>query len=296
MFRLCLLLAVTTACFGRVRETVAEMHTRRTRTCPHDLDWAARTDVTFFKLSSQSWQDGYLAYVFQNIGVTNKFYVEFGFNEDSFEGGSGANTYALHKHFGWTGLLLDGGHSNATINLHREMIYPDNIVSLFEKYDVPLEPDYVSVDVDSTDVLILEKLLASKFAPRVLTVEYNSNFPLEATISLTPTSRWNGRDLRFGASLGAIHAVATRHGYSLVHIVPGLDAVLVRSDILCSGKILPYETWKNTVAARMHARCASVAECADDFMDSEVYFATHDVAKARTAARKYLDKHPEIVT
>jgi hypothetical protein len=269
-----MLLWLTLARFGHTTQALAaEPHTRRTRSCPHDLDWATRTNLDFLRLSSQSWQDGYLAYVFQNIGVTNKYYVEFGFNAASFEGGTGANTHLLHKAFGWTGLLLDGEHSNASINLHRETLSPDNIVSVFDKYNVPLEPDYVSIDVDSTDVLILDKLLASKFSPRVVTVEYNSNFPLEATISVTATTRWNG-DVRFGASLGAIHAVASRWGYSIVNVVPSLDVVLVRSDVLCAGKVAPYESWRRHTGVRMHTVCPSVAACADSFMDSEVYFET----------------------
>ena len=74
--------------------------------------WTLRRDVDFFQIKSQQTQDGVLAYIFQNIGVTNKYYVEFGFNAQTFEGGSGANTYVLHKHFGWEGLLLDGQQDN----------------------------------------------------------------------------------------------------------------------------------------------------------------------------------------
>lgn len=259
--------------------------------CPRDATWATRTNLAFFKLSSQSWQDGYLAYVFQNIGVTNKFYVEFGFNADSFEGGSGANTYVLHSSFGWQGLLLDGDHSNATINLHRAMVLPDTIVSLFDKHNVPLEPDYVSIDVDSCDVLLLEALLASKYSPRVLTVEYNANFPLNATISVTPSTSWNGHDRRYGASLGAIHAVARRHGYSIVNVVPGLDAVLVRDDALCGGDVLPVDSWKHLTGTPTHHACIDVAECVHHFMDSEVYFATKDVGKAQQAAADYMATH-----
>lgn len=268
--------------------------TRVARSCPRDLDWSARTDLDFFKLSSQSWQDGYLAYVFQNIGVTNKYYVEFGFNSNSFEQGSGANTYLLHRAFGWTGLLLDGDHSNATINLHREFLSPDNIVSVFEKYSVPVEPDYVSIDVDSADVLILEKLLASKFSPRVLTVEYNANFPLDATISVTPSMQWNMQDRRYGASLGAVHAVARRHGYSIVNVVPSLDAVLVRDDVLCSGRVPPHETWRPLTNVVSHGPCPG-PECVQSFMDSEVYIATHDLGRAQKAAQAYLSQHPTIL-
>ena len=47
------------------------------------------------------------------VGTSNKFFVEFGFNANSYEEGSGANSEALY-HAGWRGLLLDGRRSNAT--------------------------------------------------------------------------------------------------------------------------------------------------------------------------------------
>jgi hypothetical protein len=37
----------------------------------------------------------------------------------------------------WRGLLMDGTHQDPSIGLKRELIYPTNIVDLFEKYSVP---------------------------------------------------------------------------------------------------------------------------------------------------------------
>ena len=59
---------------------------------------------------------------------------EFGFDSNNFTGGGGSNTHYLRLHYGWTGLLMDGSHSNPGINLHMERISPDNIVHLFEKH------------------------------------------------------------------------------------------------------------------------------------------------------------------
>ena len=79
----------------------------------------------------------------------------------------------LKSKYNWSGLLMDGGHTNASINLHREIITSANVVELFGKHAVPYEPDYVSIDIDSTDLWILRAVLASAYRPRVLTVEYN---------------------------------------------------------------------------------------------------------------------------
>lgn len=127
------------------------------------------------KVHSQTMQDGVLEAIFEHIGTTNKYYVEFGFDADSFEGSIGSNTRNLYGQ-GWTGLLMDGGYENASINLHKEFLTDRNIVELFDKYLVPRAPDYVSIDVDSCDIWILLQLTKA-YRPRVITVEYNSNFP-----------------------------------------------------------------------------------------------------------------------
>ena len=78
--------------------------------------------AAFARAQSQGAQDYIIADIFDRIGVTNGYYVEIGFNSPTFEGGTGANTWALHRR-GWRGLLLAHG--------------------------APLEPDYVSIDIDS---------------------------------------------------------------------------------------------------------------------------------------------------
>ena len=49
--------------------------------------------------------------------VTNRFFVESGYDSDTLEGGGGSNTLQLRR-AGWHGLLLDLQHQNASINLH----------------------------------------------------------------------------------------------------------------------------------------------------------------------------------
>ena len=56
--------------------------------------------------------------------------------------------------------------SNASINLHKELVYSHNIVALLEKYGVPKHLDYVSIDVDSTDIWLVEALLRSTESKR----------------------------------------------------------------------------------------------------------------------------------
>ena len=173
---------------------------------------------------SQGGQDARLRQIFAAIGVLNRSYVEFGY-----QGRSTSNTFALWKD-GWNGLLLDGNPrwvsktDGSESNLHRAKITSRSIVRLFRRHGVPLEVDYVSIDIDSYDLWVLRALLGSEYRPRVLTVEYNSNFPWDAGQLAFPDpevmrvpvrqQQWGG-NCYMGSSAAALHAVAREHRYSV---------------------------------------------------------------------------------
>eukprot|EP01083_Nonionella_stella_P291426 991655_1 len=99
---------------------------------------------------SQVRQDSILETIFSYIGTTNKFCVEFGVDNNANLGG---NTLLLAKK-GWNSLLLDGNQDSAHMNLHKEWISRLTINSIFDKYNVPENPDYVSIDIDSCDLWV----------------------------------------------------------------------------------------------------------------------------------------------
>ena len=96
---------------------------------------------------------------------------------------------------------MDRDYSDATINLHKETITAENIIQLFEKYNVPVAPDYVSIDIDSTDLWVFRSVVSSKYRPRVVTVEYNMNYPMNSTLTCTSSCFWLGCR-HFGSSIG----------------------------------------------------------------------------------------------
>lgn len=168
---------------------------------------------------SQGSQDEIIHDIFERIGSTNQYYVELGFNALTHHGGSGSNTYAL-KSKGWHGLLLDGVNDNKEINLHAEMIFSSNIVQLMNKYNVPLEFDYLSID----NIWVF-KALASTYRPRVVSIEFNNNYPPDSTIAFPDPAwmpnygvieahQWNG-GCYAGSSPGALYQAAHDHHYTV---------------------------------------------------------------------------------
>jgi hypothetical protein len=223
-------------------------------------------------MASQGNQDRVLHSLFgpNHLGVTNKFYVEFGFNQDSYdEVGSGPNTERLYKKAGWSGLEMDGSHENVTMNLRKEFITRDNVASLFTKYEVPKEPDYVSVDIDSCDLWVFLGIVESEFRPRVFTVEYNAYWPLEKSVTNVckradgKLYRWHGDNMH-GASLAALNKAANDNGYTIVYVTKVLDAFMVRKDLICPGTELPIETFRDLTGLKkeVHKTEASPEELA----------------------------------
>ena len=187
---------------------------------------------------SQGWQDVRLDRIFRALRLEHgpsRTYVEFGFPQVG-----GSNTEALRLR-GWTGRRFDGqclGKSaadDAQVGCSREWITSSNIVELFQRHGVDTHVDYVSIDLDTTDLWVLRALLSSEFRPKVLSVEYNSNFPYGYALAFPDTAhevahpalrRWDG-DCYMGSSASAIEMVAQEFGYVLVDVDPGLDLFLV---------------------------------------------------------------------
>jgi hypothetical protein len=224
------------------------------------------------------------------VGTGNSppFCVEFGFSSHRLTGGTGANVARLIVEQQWRSRLFDRDHENPEINLHRERLDAGNIGTIFRRHGVPPQPDYVSIDVDSTDLWLFEALLR-EFPARVFSVEYNSHFPLEAAITFPndPAERWEN-DRGYGASLKALNLVARKHGYSLLWVVPRLDAFFIRNDLIDDGSdqiCFPFAQWRNCTGLTFHPPLRDSAR-AGIFLDYEILGKPGgNIAAARLGAR-----------
>ena len=205
------------------------------------LYWTLALHSKERKVYSQFGQDGIIQEIFRNIGTTNKFCVEFGQNRPNFEE---SNTGFLRLDQKWDGLLMDLDAKHPSIK--NEMITSKNIVSLFHKYNVPLEPDFVSIDIDSCDLWVFKSIIQSEFKPRVLSVEYNPTYTDMSTVPDDPEFRWQG-DCVYGASLYALEYTGRMNGYTLVAVVYPVDCFFVRNDVLGNAPVSPLEFYSSKV-------------------------------------------------
>jgi len=172
----------------------------------HDLERYER------QVYSQCGEDGVIAHIFECIGTTNRFFVEFGARN----GEELSNTANLRLHHGWRGLLMDGDAPPEDPLVRQELITAENINALLAKYEVPRRPDLLSIDIDGNDYWVWKALKA--FLPRVVIIEYNVFFGLHIrkAMAYNPRHVWDETTYH-GASLAALHALGHHKDYALVY-------------------------------------------------------------------------------
>jgi len=259
--------------------------------------------------NSQGNQDCLIDKIFDAIGTTNKYYVEYGFNTNEQCSFSGPNTCRLWKEHNWTGLLLDGSHENPAINLHAHYLYSNNMVSLLDKYHVPKETDFLSGDMDSHDYFILKAILDSgKYRPRVISTEYNQNYPLSWEISqIDPTINqpdiepppYLFQNCTWGASPSAFrYLLEHKYGYKMVAVTPILDLFWIRGDILDELN-LDVPSYESLMAGKVPLPChpgKSNPFCLKNLVDVKVYEETKSVRLSNRAAVQTILKHVQSTT
>eukprot|EP00747_Dinoflagellata_sp_TGD_P034358 gnl/TRDRNA2_/TRDRNA2_137206_c0_seq1.p1 gnl/TRDRNA2_/TRDRNA2_137206_c0~~gnl/TRDRNA2_/TRDRNA2_137206_c0_seq1.p1 ORF type:complete len:241 (-),score=24.91 gnl/TRDRNA2_/TRDRNA2_137206_c0_seq1:66-695(-) len=161
-------------------------------------------------------------------------------------GPSGGNTVLL-QHQGWRGVRFDGDEVNLDIDLHKEFVTPQSIVALFRRYNVPIDVDYVSIDVDSCDLWVF-LALTDVYRPAVVSVEYNSNYEINESLTnvcarpqdgFFQSTKFTKGHWGWSASIKAFYKAANHRGYSLVWVEPLFDVFLVRTDLICQAHLVP---------------------------------------------------------
>lgn len=193
-----------------------------------------------FQAFSQFGEDGIIDEIFRRIGITNRFFVEFGV-----ENGTETNTtYLLYQQ--WKGLWIDGSGDNirsiqenfsktiakGSLTAIESFITAENIEQLFKQGDVPTEFDLLSIDIDRNDYYIWDAI--NSYKPRVVIIEYNSIFRpgCHFVVEYDANARWDGTS-NTSSSLEALCQLGLKKGYTLVaSSFSGVNAFFVREDLV----------------------------------------------------------------
>ena len=181
------------------------------------------------RIFSQNGEDGITMKIIDTIyNDNNKYYVEFGV-----ENGIECNTRILRERYNWNGLQMDAVNENETINLKKEFIMKDNVVELFEKYNVPYHINLLSVDIDFNDFYCVHEIIKN-YKCDIIICEYNAiHLADECKIIIyDKNGKWDGSNY-FGASLISFNKLLTKYNYSLVYCENmGVNAFFIHNDIL----------------------------------------------------------------
>lgn len=161
------------------------------------------------KVYSQNGEDGVIDAIFQMIGTTNKYFVEFGVG-----GGGECNTRLLREN-GWNGLWMDGEPGDSGL-VKKEHITADNINHILDKYEVPHAFDLLSIDIDGQDYWVWKAIERS---PRVVVIEYNGYLPVDSKLTVKKNNDfvWAHNDY-YGAGLEAMRLLGIDKWYTLAYV------------------------------------------------------------------------------
>jgi hypothetical protein len=205
-----------------------------------------------FKVYSQWGEDGIIQFLVRNVPIENRKFVEFGV-QDYKE----SNTRFLLQHDSWSGLVMDCS-ADEIEKIRRDGLYwrndlcavcafidRDNINTLLTENGFQGDIGLLSIDIDGNDYWVWEAVEAA--SPRIVVCEYDSLLGCERAVT-TPYDRNFDRTkahysfLYGGASIAALHKLASRKGYALVGSnSSGVNAFFVRNDVLGSLKPLTPE-------------------------------------------------------
>lgn len=182
---------------------------------------------------SKQGEDGILEKLFKVIGTKNNFSIECG----ALNGIHDSCVRNLIVNENWSGLLIEGDESafealkenyskyNKAKCIHAFISFkgPYSVDTLFEKHEVPLDPDLFVLDIDGNEYHIWESMCT--YRPRVMVIEFNPTIPNE--VSFIQPKNMN---IQQGSSLKALYELGLKKGYELV-AVTDLNAFFVDKNI-----------------------------------------------------------------
>jgi hypothetical protein len=177
---------------------------------------------------SQYGESEIIKIIFQNIPPTQKFFVDIG--AGYYGNGIMSNTNELIDE-GWEGIQIDANNSDNP-NIKKLFVTPENIVPFLKENEVPHGFDLLTIDIDSFDLDILEKVVP-EYRPRVICTEFNPAIDPSSSCKLKYEEGyvWD-KTTKYGYSFGAGVKFCNNHGYKIIlnHIDQNL--FLVRGDLI----------------------------------------------------------------
>ena len=158
----------------------------------------------------------------EKIKNKNNFFVDIGAGD----GLTFSNVYNLINN-GYSGILCEIGKSTFfelanvaklktnKLTLCNMPVNPNNVNLLLKSFECPKDPDFLTLDIDSYDYYVLEKIL-EEYSPKLLCVEINELYP--PPLKIAQKFNKNPQNKLQGMSISMVYPLLQKHNYSMIHL------------------------------------------------------------------------------
>ena len=168
---------------------------------------------------TQRGEDGIIEKIFEIVGATNRYCVEFG----AWDGKLYSSTWNMLNNHDWHGLLIEANEAKfaelesayrdndqvITLNTLVEREGEASLDAILTGAGAPVDLDFLCIDVDGVDWHIWNSL--TEFSPRLILIEFNPTVPNDIVFVQDDDAAINQ-----GASLLALVELGRSKGYELV--------------------------------------------------------------------------------
>lgn len=179
--------------------------------------------------------------IFNYIPAQKRFYVDIG-------AGLGISNTRRLKEEGWHGVMID---KESNPGMEKVFITPDNVVKTLDGFKVPLFFDFLSIDIDSFDLQVLENLLPA-FHPNVICAEYNPAITGSKVLSYQQGYTWDGTT-KYGFSWDAGVKMFKANGYTVILCHHGNTMWAVANSLIKEPFQTPHPVYKTDHPASKNA-------------------------------------------
>lgn len=150
----------------------------------------------------------------------NKYFVDIGASD----GITFSNTYNLLKS-NWKGLSIEPRsdafsdlshhYKNLDVICIKNFITPDNVIYTLKSCNVPLDFGFLSLDIDSYDYYVLEKILEC-YKPSIICTEINEKIPPPYKFALKYITDIS--NCHVGQSISLVYELLKKYNYAIVKL------------------------------------------------------------------------------
>ena len=172
--------------------------------------------------------------LYKRIQNPSKYIIDIGAS-------TGVNSdpvYNFITNSSYKGLCIEGDKHKVSIlkqrthfDIHDDYIHPHSIISVFEKYNVPIDIDVLKIDIDGFDLTVLRQIL-TVYKPKIIIAEINEKIPPPILYEVLYKDNYTWDESHcFGFSIKSGEVLMNKYGYKILQIYELNNIVCINEDL-----------------------------------------------------------------